>query len=57
MYTDNSCRTIGKGCQQAVEIRLYHQELEQLVAILAGQRREPLHLANPLLYAMPQAIQ
>ena len=54
---DNSCRTIGKGCQQAAEVHLHQQQLEQLVAILTGQRREPLHLANPLLDAMSQTIQ
>jgi len=53
---DNSCRTIGKSCQQTAEIALPQQLLEQLVAFNAGQRREPLHLANPLLDAMAKAI-
>ena len=56
MDPDNSCRTIGKSCQQTAEIALPQQLLKQLVALNAGQGREPLHLANPLLDAMAKAI-
>ncbi|BCS48772.1 hypothetical protein JUNP479_1455 [Aeromonas jandaei] len=54
---DNFCRSIGKSCQQAAELVLPQQLLQQLIAFYAGQGREPLHLANPLLDAMAKAIE
>ncbi|MNP03520.1 hypothetical protein D3C76_954070 [compost metagenome] len=57
MDTDNLCHPLGKDCQQGVKIPLCQQPLEQLLALLAGQRPEPLHLLHPLFDAMPEAIQ
>ena len=54
---DNLCHPLGKDCQQGVKIPLPQQLLKLLISILPGQRREPLHLLYPLLYAMSEAVQ